>query len=429
MKFRGNIILQYSVLTFAIIVTISVILGTTLTRRITDYELRSHSNLFPEVVRLTVKDDAQVYAVFDKGTPQAVTPRAAELFADFLSLGKIFRVKIWSRDAMILWSDQKDLIGDKFPENDGFQEAMAGSVSYEIAEPDKSENIDEKNQGVTLEIYTPVFQNESVVGVIELYEANRDLFDQIGRNTEFTWGLVLVAGTTIWAFLFVIFLRAYRTQRKTNAQLVETQDVTIFALAYQAELRDKQTGKHLERTAIYVRILAEELARLPQYRSYLTATYIQDLVKSAPLHDIGKVGVPDSILLKPGKLDAEEMEEIKKHCVYGAKVLQIAEEKLKFQSFLNLAIQLTLYHHEKWDGSGYPRGMQGEAIPLSGRIMAIADNYDALRTHRVYKPAFPHAQCVAIIEAQSGKHFDPQLVDAFMRRQEDFERISAQLSD
>ena len=226
-----------------------------------------------------------------------------------------------------------------------------------------------------------------------------------------------------------VTLIVYRRQQRTTSELVETQDVTIFALAYQAELRDRQTGKHLERTAIYVRALGEELAQLPAYRAYLSRAYISDLVKSAPLHDIGKVGIADSILLKPGTLTPEERQEIQRHREMGARVLRIAEKKLKFQSFLTIAIQLTLYHHEKWDGTGYPNGLAGEAIPLSGRIMALADNYDALRTTRPYKSAFSHEQSRGIIQENRGTHFDPALVDAFLRREADFRRISEELSD
>jgi len=428
-RIRGNVILQYSAATFVIVTAISIALGIILTRRIEEYQIRSHVRLYQEVAKLTLKDDTEAYALFTTEDPGSVTPHLAGLFNELLSLGNIFRVKVWGRGGKILWSDQSELIGQKFPDNDGFQEAMTGTVAWENAILEKAENIDEKNQGVTLEIYTPVFRGSGVVGVVELYEADHDLFAQIERNTLITWALVVVAGALLWLLLFIIFLRAYRRQIRTNNELVETQDVTIFALAYQAELRDRQTGKHLERTAIYVRVLGEELARLPRYRAYLTPSYLSDLVKSAPLHDIGKVGIADSILLKPGKLTPEERGEINKHCEYGARVLRIAEEKLKFQSFLSIAIQLTLYHHEKWDGSGYPHGASGNAIPLSGRIMALADNYDALRTERPYKKSFSHEESRAIIVGLRGTHFDPLLVDAFLSQEGEFRRISEELAD
>lgn len=429
MRTRGNVILQYSAATFVIVGAISVALGITLTRRLAAYQVDSHTKLYEEVSRLTMKDDAEAYALFAADAPGAVSPHLENLFREFLSLGNVFRVKIWGRDGTILWSDQAELIGQKFPDNDGFQNAMQGAVASENAQLEKSENIDEKDRGVTLEIYTPVYKSGSVVGVVELYEADRDLFAQIERNTIFTWTLVIAAGALLWLLLFAIFLRAYRRQARTADELMETQDVTIFALAYQAELRDRQTGKHLERTALYVRILAEELALLPSYRAYLTPAYIADLVKSAPLHDIGKVGITDTILLKPARLTLEETTEIRKHCEYGARVLRIAEAKLKFQSFLTIAVQLTLYHHEKWDGTGYPHGLRGDAIPISGRIMALADNYDALRTVRPYKDAMSHEESRTVIVGLRGSHFDPALVDAFLRREGELRRVSEDLAD
>ncbi len=429
MRNRGNVILQYSAATFAIVGAISLALGITLTRRLAAYQIDSHVKLYEEVSRLTVKDDAEAYALFAADAPGAVSPHLEALFREFLSLGNVFRVKIWGRDATILWSDQAELIGQKFPDNDGFQQAMQGAVASENAQLEKAENIDEKDRGVTLEIYTPVYRSSTVVGVVELYEADRDLFSQIERNTILTWSLVVVAGALLWLLLFAIFLGAYRRQKRTADELLETQDVTIFALAYQAELRDRQTGKHLERTAIYVKVLADELALLPSYRTYLTPAYVADLVKSAPLHDIGKVGIPDSILLKPARLTPEEMAEIRKHPEYGANVLRIAEAKLKFQSFLTIAVQLTLYHHEKWDGTGYPHALKGDAIPISGRIMALADNYDALRTVRPYKEAMSHEESRATIVGLRGTHFDPTLVDAFLRREGEFRRISEEMKD
>ena len=192
-------------------------------------------------------------------------------------------------------------------------------------------------------------------------------------------------------------------------------------------------GRHLREPAVHPALAAcgneDNIAVRQVGRFDIVVGTRGDLVKSAPLHDIGKVGIADSILLKPGTLTPEERQEIQRHCEMGARVLRIAEKKLKFQSFLTIAIQLTLYHHEKWDGTGYPNGLAGEAIPLSGRIMALADNYDALRTTRPYKSAFSHEQSRGIIQENRGTHFDPALVDAFLRREADFRRISEELSD
>lgn len=213
-----------------------------------------------------------------------------------------------------------------------------------------------------------------------------------------------------------------------NKQLIQTENVTIFALAYQAEIRDQETGKHLERTSKYVKLIAEELWRTPKYRS-LKHDYISNIVKSAPLHDIGKVGIPDYILKKPGKLTEEEFEIIKKHCEYGANILKTAERKLDFESYLIVAVKLVMSHHERWDGKGYPHALKEDEIPLSARIMALADVYDALRSKRCYKKAFSHEESCVIIRSEKGKQFDPDVTDAFLRIEKIFLQVSETMSD
>jgi HD-GYP domain-containing protein (c-di-GMP phosphodiesterase class II) len=422
-----GIILQYSLITLVVVGAFSVTLGITLTRRITTYQIDSHVRLFPAVVEMTVGENPRLSDFFAHPDPR--NPQAEEMFRQFLSLGKVFRVKVWSTDAVVLWSNARNLIGQRFPDDEEFQDAVDGETAWEMGTLDKAENALETGRGKVLEIYTPVREEGRILGVLELYEADRDLFAQISRTTGFTWGLVVGAGVLLYGLLFAVYYRAHSRQKSTTQQLIDTQDATIFALAYQAELRDRQTGRHLERTARYVSIIAEELAGHPDFLGYLSAAYREDLVKSAPLHDIGKVGVPDSILLKPGPLTAEETEIMRGHCVLGARVLEQAESRLGFQSFLKLATQLCMGHHEKWDGSGYPAGAAGNDIPLSARIMAIADVYDALRSPRPYKEPFDHQSCVILVRKEAGRHFDPRVVEAFLRRQEDFRRVSEQLAD
>lgn len=246
----------------------------------------------------------------------------------------------------------------------------------------------------------------------------------------FFFGAIFVLLGSLFQSDMLFSMRAQQKEMLLkNQQLLETESVTIFALAYQAELRDQETGRHLERTARYVRLLAEELSRLPKYQSYLSPEYIVDLEKSAPLHDIGKVAIPDSILRKPGKLTPEEFEIIKKHCEYGTRVLRIADEKLSFQSFLKIAIQMVASHHERWNGKGYPNGLRQEAIPLSGRIMALADVYDALRSERCYKKAIPHEKTLEILSRERGEQFDPDLVDVLLNIEKKFHEISSTLTD
>jgi putative two-component system response regulator len=212
-------------------------------------------------------------------------------------------------------------------------------------------------------------------------------------------------------------------------EISDSQMATILALAKLAESRDEETGQHIERTQTFCRILAERLRGNPRYAQSLDDTYINNIFHAAPLHDIGKVGIPDSILLKPGKLTPEEFEVMKTHTTIGARTLQAVRSKYPRNAFLNMGIAIARSHHEKWDGTGYPDGLVGEDIPLSARIMAVADVYDALRSKRPYKEALPHEKACEIIIAESGKHFDPAVVEAFTALESEFAAIREQMSD
>ena len=217
--------------------------------------------------------------------------------------------------------------------------------------------------------------------------------------------------------------------KERTRRLALTQAVTIESLATLAEYRDPETGGHIKRTQNYVKALAVHLKDHPRFRDELNDDVIEMLYMSAPLHDLGKVGVPDHILLKAGKLTDEEFEEMKKHTVYGRDALVITEQKLGEDSFLRYAREIAYTHQEKWDGSGYPSGLKGDDIPLVGRLMALADVYDALISKRVYKPPFPHEKAVQIIIEGRDQHFDPDLVDAFVELQETFRNIALTFAD
>jgi putative two-component system response regulator len=220
-----------------------------------------------------------------------------------------------------------------------------------------------------------------------------------------------------------------KVQERTQ-QLSNLQDVTMVALGALAESRDPETGNHIRRTQTYVKILAEALAKTPKYNCILQPDIITAMYKSAPLHDIGKVGVRDDILLKPGSLTEEEFEEMKKHTTYGRDAIAAAEGALgRADNFLTFAKEIAYSHQEKWDGSGYPLGLSGEDIPLSARIMALADVYDALISKRVYKPAFSHEKAVEIICEGSGSHFEPLLVDTFLAIKDEFRVIANRYKD
>ena len=221
-----------------------------------------------------------------------------------------------------------------------------------------------------------------------------------------------------------------REVRKRTEEIQTVQDVTILALATLAETRDHETGYHIHRTQLYIKHLAERLRANPKFAPLLTEDYIEVLFKSAPLHDIGKVGITDNILLKPGKLTVEEFEVMKTHSVIGMRAIESAEKQIgKEVDFLGCAKEIAYFHHEKWDGSGYPEGLRGEEIPVSARLMAIADVYDALVSKRVYKSAMFHEEAVEIISQGRGIHFDPDMTDAFLEISTDFKEIAAKYKD
>ena len=259
--------------------------------------------------------------------------------------------------------------------------------------------------------------------------------DVLHSNEVIYTGFYVPMGLLVFIFsqAYLISLRFTKTLQtvelqttqliESHAQFERSRIGIIMGLAKLAEYRDEDTGLHLERIREYCRLLAHGLARLPAYRNYITESYINDLYYSAILHDIGKVGVPDAVLLKPGKLDPDEFKSIQRHPGIGGDAIMNVESKINIQSFLTLGREIAYCHHEKWDGSGYPRALQGEAIPLSARIVALADVYDALTSERPYKKAFPHKKALGIIADSRASHFDPVIVDVFLAMEAEFDRI------
>ena len=219
--------------------------------------------------------------------------------------------------------------------------------------------------------------------------------------------------------------------KKRTAEINAIQDVTIHAMASLAETRDSDTGHHIRRTQHYLKLLAEKMRYHPRFSDFLNDDNIIDaLFKSAPLHDIGKIGIPDKILLKPGRFEPAEFEIMKRHPELGRNAILHAERELGIEvPFLKYAKEIAYAHQEKWDGSGYPLGISGDEIPISARLMAVADVYDALISRRVYKEGMSHDDAVQIIIEGSGKHFDPDIVDAFLTLQGDFKNIAAKYVD
>jgi len=206
-------------------------------------------------------------------------------------------------------------------------------------------------------------------------------------------------------------------------EISESQMATIFALAKLAESRDTETGYHLKRIQCFCRLLIEKLSMYSKYKDSINAYFIDNLIKASPLHDIGKVGIKDTILLKQGKLTPEEFEEMKQHTSIGANTLEEVYQIYPSNNFIKIGIEIAKSHHEKWDGSGYPEGLCGDEIPLSAQIMALVDVYDALRSKRVYKEAYSNEKTQEIIIQGRGKHFDSLIVDAFLECEQEFDKI------
>ncbi|ACN17548.1 Response regulator [Desulforapulum autotrophicum HRM2] len=219
--------------------------------------------------------------------------------------------------------------------------------------------------------------------------------------------------------------------KKRTRQIELTQEMAFKAIGTLVECKDPETGGHIRRTQNYVKLLANSLKSHPAYANFFTDETVDLLYMSAPLHDIGKIGVPDVILLKPTKLLKSEFETIKRHTTYGYRAILASERDYCEENinFMRFAKELTRTHHERWDGSGYPQGLKREEIPISGRLMAVADVYDALISQRVYKPPFKHQKAVDIIHQGKGTHFDPHMVDAFMDLEDQFRQIGFRFAD
>ncbi|MGO9118240.1 MAG: HD domain-containing phosphohydrolase [Desulfomonilaceae bacterium] len=220
--------------------------------------------------------------------------------------------------------------------------------------------------------------------------------------------------------------RLHEELLESYKRMQRIQRSSIFALARLAEFRDEETGQHLKRMQDYCRTLSCRVRLNEKYSGILSEEFIDDLVQSSLLHDIGKVWLPDSILFKPAKFNREEYDIMKRHCTYGAQALEQAADETEHDSFLAMGRHIAYYHHERWDGTGYPSGLSGEEIPLAARIVAIADVYDALTTERRYKRAYPHEEACSLIIENKGHQFDPDLVDAFLEVEQEFRKIREQ---
>jgi putative two-component system response regulator len=328
-------------------------------------------------------------------------------------------------DYLVAAAGQVDLIllDVLMPEMDGFEacrriKAEPGLQDIPVLFLTSLDSVADEEHGLSLGaadfIHKPFSRSIVLARIrnhLELARARRRLCD---RNVELEH---LVAERT-------------REVLHEKEQVIAVQDVIITALCALAEIRDNETGNHIRRTQKYIQSLAIRLRNHPRFRAELSENTIQLLFKSAPLHDIGKVGIPDAILLKPGQLTADEWIMMKRHTEYGRDAISQAEGDIgESTNFLRYARDIAYGHHEKWDGSGYPQGLSGDVIPLSARLMAVADVYDALISARVYKPAYSHDQAVSIIIDGRGTHFDPDIADALLEVEGEFHAIAMSYRD
>ncbi|MDF2698874.1 MAG: hypothetical protein K0Q49_430 [Haloplasmataceae bacterium] len=237
----------------------------------------------------------------------------------------------------------------------------------------------------------------------------------------------------IMSIIVSIFVDYYKKEFEKNnrieKEISDSHLSTIYALVKLSDSRDDETGAHVERVSHLCKYLTQKLAHLPKYKAYIDGIFIDNIFKACSLHDIGKVGIPDNVLLKPGKLSIDEFEIIKKHTVIGASILKEVQTKYPNNKFLEMGYQIVHYHHEKWDGTGYPNGLVSDNIPLSARIMAIVDVYDALRSKRLYKEAYSHDVSLVLIKQGRGNHFDPDIVDVFLEHEMEFSNLFDEITN
>jgi len=265
------------------------------------------------------------------------------------------------------------------------------------------------------------------LSVVTLWQGTEWAFQQKGIFVSYLLPLITLGINFSFLTLVKYWIEERKIKERTK-ELALTQDVTIQSLAALAETRDPETGGHIRRTQHYVKILAQHLMDHPKFKDFLDEESIELLFKSAPLHDVGKVGVRDHILLKPARLIPEEFEIMKEHPVFGRDTIEVAERQLGSNSFLQIAREIAYCHQEKWDGTGYPQGLKWNEIPISARLMAVADVYDALISKRIYKPPIPHEEAVRIMAEGSGTHFDPDVLEAFLELQDEFRQIALKSS-
>lgn len=341
------------------------------------------------------------------------TPENLKLLSRMLE-GRGYRVFAFTKGESALWAAEKHppdliLLDIKMPELDGYEVCQQLKANKKLAEipvifisalAGASDKIKAFQVG-GVDYITKPFQIDEINARVETHLKIREL--QIAYELQNKNLQLLVA--------------------EQVKEISESQMSIIFALAKLAEYRDIDTGNHLERVQEFCRVLTTRLHQASPYAKFIDEKFIANIYYASPLHDIGKVVIPDDILLKPGKLTAEEFEIMKTHATVGAEYLETVLEQYTKNDFLRIGVEIAQSSHERWDGKGYPQGLRGENIPLSARIMALVDVYDAVRSRRCYKSSVNHETACSIIAAESNAHFDPVITETFMQIKDEFNNI------
>jgi HD-GYP domain-containing protein (c-di-GMP phosphodiesterase class II) len=434
-RIKDNFLFHYFILSLTMTTLIAIVLSTVLVKQMKNHMILSHSYFYQAYIKAIPNNYSEILPFFSiksgtkekiqDGHPSDLEAHESEAHPDnewahfqndLLQYPAVVQLRIFNNSNEIIWHYGAHQENQDPVSIDTIRTLLIKNpITYQI----KSTKPD-----FIIHYYIPLFINGEMMGIVEVSDQEPKFGANLVKNRNSIVSLILLSGLVFFVSLFYLFFRGYTNQRKSLERLDQSQSLTIHTMSRLAELRDNNTGAHIQRTSLYCKALCSALKTNLEYKSYITKEYIEDLVRSAPLHDIGKVGIPDHILQKPGKLTAEEFEIIKSHPKLGAEVLKVAIESLGFQSFFEIGYQIVLSHHENWDGSGYPNGLVQKEIPLSARIMAIADVYDALTTTRPYKNAFSHEKAMSVILEESGNKFDPIIVEALIQISDEFKLIS-----
>ncbi len=413
---KKNLLIQYTVVSLIMTTAIALFLGWFLIGEIRNHTVLVHGDTYLSFIEQIPLNYREVLPFFGL---EGEEDHDSHFVRDLFQFPALRSLRLFDKKGNLLLEQGASVTGDSTPWEKPADRGRRPYVYEVLAE----------SPLFTVRYHFPVEVEGDRVGYIEIIEEDENLPLLLGESRRSVSLIILGGGFAFYVSLFLLFLRSYLNQKRTIRRLDESQSLTIVTMSRLAELRDDNTGVHIQRTSRYCRLLAEGLRRSGEYRAYLTPAYLDDLERSAPLHDIGKVGIPDSILQKPGKLDEDEMKVIRTHPLLGAAVIEEAMHALDFTSYFELAHQIVKHHHENWDGTGYPEGLSGSAIPLSARIMAFADVYDALTTKRPYKEPFTHEEALDMIRRERGKKFDPLICDIFLSLSRELREISEELGN